>query len=155
MELFLNLLYSKNLICKLSLQLGVQLLAMACTDHQGAAWNIAGIGDVVLAAGSSGGTAGPNGPWREQNGGAGEQALPGQGGCEQGPITPKTATSGGSGGWGRRLAPTRWGSWVGTRWLRWRGAHGAPRPQVLPRAQRSAGTCPSSPDACALITGQA
>ncbi|EPQ18217.1 Methylglutaconyl-CoA hydratase, mitochondrial [Myotis brandtii] len=40
---------------------------MTCADHQGAVWNMAGISDVTLAAGGSGGAAGPDGPQREQD----------------------------------------------------------------------------------------
>lgn len=40
----------------------VQLLTMMCADHQGVMWNMVGVGDAVLVAGSSGGAASPNGP---------------------------------------------------------------------------------------------
>ncbi|EPQ16920.1 Cochlin [Myotis brandtii] len=41
-------------------RLRVPLLAMMCADHQGAAQNMVGIGNVVLAAGGSGGAASPD-----------------------------------------------------------------------------------------------
>ncbi|ELK38022.1 hypothetical protein MDA_GLEAN10011665 [Myotis davidii] len=41
---------------------GVRSLTMMCADPQGVARNMAGVSDVALAAGGSGGAAGPNGP---------------------------------------------------------------------------------------------
>ncbi|XP_070275241.1 small ribosomal subunit protein eS10-like [Myotis yumanensis] len=40
---------------------------MTCADHQGAAQNMVGASDMVLAASGSGGAAGPDGPRRERD----------------------------------------------------------------------------------------
>lgn len=77
---------------------------MMCADHQGAAQNMAGIDDVVLAVGSSRGAARPNGPQRERDCGSmmeemskQHQAKAGSSGA-QSLIALKTATSGSDGG---------------------------------------------------------
>lgn len=53
-------------------------------EQERAMWHLVAIGDVALEAGSSGDISGPNGPWRQQDGGAGEPVVPGQGGCQAG-----------------------------------------------------------------------
>lgn len=44
----------------------MQIVPM-CAEQQGAVQNMAGVGNVALAVGSSGGAAGLDGPWWEQD----------------------------------------------------------------------------------------
>ncbi|KAK1345632.1 hypothetical protein QTO34_008095 [Cnephaeus nilssonii] len=79
----------------------------------GAAWNMAGIGDTVLAVGGSGGAAGPDGPQQERDHGGMVEQVSGRCqakvGVSWGPVTPliasQKATSRGSRGRDHGLAP--------------------------------------------------
>lgn len=158
MKLFL-ILCNKSLICKLSLWPGVQLLAMICADHQGAVQNMAGIVDIVLAVGSSRGAARPSGPQREGAAAVwwrrwASSTRPRQVQARSILNGPEDSNQRQWWGWGRHPAPRHWGSQAGTHDSGEGGVHWGLGPWVLPRAQRSAGTFPSSPDPHALITNQ-
>lgn len=95
---------------------------MICTDHQGAAWNMAGISNTTQAVDSSGGTAGPDGPQQEQDCVGTVEQVSGQ--CQakvsvsEGLIAPlidlQMATSGGdrdrASSWLRSIEGAGWGA---------------------------------------------
>lgn len=102
-----------------------------------------GVGNTVLAVEA---LLAPTGAGLRWDGGVGEQGLIAS------PIAPQMVTSGGGGGGGPLPGSQVLREPAGPDDSGGRGHAGA---QVLPRAQRSVGTCPSSSDTHASITGQA
>lgn len=43
------------------------MLALTCTDHHGAGWNIVGVGEAALAVDDNAGATGPNGRQQERD----------------------------------------------------------------------------------------